>query len=232
MLAVSRHRHRPLAPWRVMIILRFLRRIAGLGGGPPPPPARQHRLWARARTRQARRIGIQIAFFCHPPRSLTDPLPTRQGFLSRAAAGLRSVSSCQRYSRACIRLLQPVGSLVMADRTARHAPTPALRCHWADRAKRQAHPAAHGARYCSPPPRLNASSASSIVGSLVADTLVDALVEATRASRPAAVDSSGASNSTYRSASPNAYEQPCSVPPSASTAGAGRRWLPEPSPTD
>jgi hypothetical protein len=31
MLAVSRHRHRPLAPWRVMIILRFLRRIAGLG---------------------------------------------------------------------------------------------------------------------------------------------------------------------------------------------------------
>ena len=83
MLTVSRHRHRPLAPRRVMIILRFLRRIAGLGGGPPPPPARQHRRRARARTRQARRIGSQIAFFCHPPRSLTDPLPTRQGFLSR-----------------------------------------------------------------------------------------------------------------------------------------------------
>jgi hypothetical protein len=65
MLAVSRHRHRPLAPWRVMIILSFLRRIAGLDGDPPPPPAWQHRMWARVRTRQARRSGIQIAFFCH-----------------------------------------------------------------------------------------------------------------------------------------------------------------------
>jgi hypothetical protein len=93
MLAISRHRHRPLAPWRVMIILRFLRRIAGLGSGPPPPPARQHRLWARARTRQARRIGIQIAFFCHHRAcrgTLTGAAEKVVAQCSCAPAGLRS----------------------------------------------------------------------------------------------------------------------------------------------
>lgn len=211
MLTVSRHRHRPLAPRRVMIILRFLRRIAGLGGGPPPPPARQHRRRARARTRQARRIGIQIAFSCHPPRSLTDPLPTRQGFLSGRC---RWVTVREFVPTLQPRLYPPIAT----SRFAGHGRPNCASCADTSAAVRLGRPRQETGSPCrarsavlqpaAPAERLQRFFDRKQLGGRPAG-------ERSRGGHPrehrAAVASSGASNSTYPSASPNAYQQPCSV---------------------
>jgi hypothetical protein len=105
-----------------------------------------------------------------------------------------------------------IGLLVMADRTARHAP-PALRCHRADRAKRAGsfrRARSSVLQPAAPAERLQRFFDRKQLGGRPAG-------ERSRGDHPreqaAAVASSGASNSTYPSASPNAYQQPCSVPP-------------------
>ena len=77
----------------------------------------------------------------------------------------------------------------------------------AARQTRYQRPEAPGARYSTPPPRRRASSASSTVSSLVVETFVIVPVEVTLTSRLAAMTSSGASVSTYPSASPNACQR-------------------------